>query len=237
MSGIKEFFSGKNLVRTIAILLAVTAVVVLIIFVVKQQREAAKYEFTYKNSQLYKVPGTKSGRGITFKKPDVFTFNVSGENTDKLRGFIQPLKDPKAEEVIALSRLKVEIREFPRGPSAQLIKVISDAMNQPNGSKDYETVVLMPHAFASTAMQQPGAKMEFSYAKQFTNPSITSNAWQYDVSVSFPKNGPQKNHKGKLVYIFGKNSAYFFYISAVESNWDNNSQFFQEIIDSIKINQ
>lgn len=237
--GLKGYYSGKNLVKSIAILLTVLAVVAGIILITNQQKQAAKYEFTYKNSQTYKVPGTQPGRGMSFNKPSAYTLIIGGEDTNTLRGFIQPYMDKeyKEEQVIALSRLRAQTRDFPKELSPKFMKLISDNMKKPDGSKDYETITLGVKAFASNALQQPGVKMNFGYAQEFTNKSIIANAWQFDVNVNFDKKGPQKTHKGKLLYMFGKQSVYYFLITAVESNWETNKQFFQGIIDSIKIDQ
>lgn len=78
-----------------------------------------------------------------------------------------------------------------------------------------------------------GSDISFGNAKRFSNPNIKSNAWQLDLNIKYKS----KNTEGTSIYMAGKNTYYFFMLLTPDYNWQSNQKVWQQVIDSIKINQ
>jgi hypothetical protein len=196
------------------------------------------YPYTYKKTHAYSLPGSQPGRGISFDKPDALGAAAPNENTATQRGFEQvliPLDKNKA--AVIYSRLLVESSDYAKGPSANLVKLINDAAKTPSSDSGYQGVVRNAQTFTVKAFQQSGVKYDYSHAQPFASQYVKANAWQFDVTATGkdPKNFPEQ--QGKLLFLVGKHTAYYFFIAAIKDNWQSNHAFFDQVVNSVKIDQ
>jgi len=71
-----------------------------------------------------------------------------------------------------------------------------------------------------------------------TNTNIKSNAWKFDVSITNGSNVNKiSNVEGKAVLVAGKRTFYYFLIDSVDQTWKNNQKVWQQVLDSIKVDQ
>lgn len=112
-----------------------------------------------------------------------------------------------------------------------IAKLITDTSNPVNvGSNNYL------HKFVIERINSKYTS-NFSSVSQFTNPDINHNAWKVDFTASASgKDGPPPL-QGEAVLAIGKSSLYYLMANAVSYNWQNNQAVWQQVLNSIKIDQ
>jgi hypothetical protein len=227
---LRQYMDRRLLGGFLLVILIIAAVILL----VKYHHNSTKFNVNYKGTQSYKLPGSQPGRGMVFDRPSVFSRALS--QTSNLATFVQGHEDRKSPQAIVISQLRAGANDYFKGPTPTLVSLVNQYMTAAETDSGYQGVVGNAQNFARDAFQAPNQKITFGHAAAFTNANITKNAWQFDLNVSQP-NGPQPTEKGKLLFMIGQHTAYYFLVTAVDKNWGSNSQFFQGIINSVKIDQ
>lgn len=80
----------------------------------------------------------------------------------------------------------------------------------------------------------PGYSATLGEPQKFTNANIKSNAWSFDLDVT---NDSQqvKPMKGKLIYVLGNGTIYYFALMITENNWTPNMATWQTVLGSLKL--
>lgn len=81
----------------------------------------------------------------------------------------------------------------------------------------------------------PGYSAKMSEPQKFTNANITKNAWSFDLEIT-SVNPQIKPMKGKLVYVLGPGTVYYFSLMVTQDNWASNMATWQTVLGSLKLN-
>ena len=84
-----------------------------------------------------------------------------------------------------------------------------------------------------------GMILELGQPSPLSNSNLKQNAWQFDFTAKSKVDNSSGASviKGKLVFIIGKGVFYYFMIATVDYNWQSNQAIWNQVLDSIKIDQ
>jgi hypothetical protein len=171
----------------------------------------------------YQLPNAATGAGVGFKKPSGFTqtsaASKDGQVTATVTGF---------ETASSSSSL----------PSTHAyINVLSSADPLAQPGYQFSSDVLKKRLQADL----PGnANIKLDSVKPLVTTNLKTDAWQVDFtsSVTPPKSKTALVMPGKLIFVVGNHTFYYFTIVASNQyNWDNNQTTWARIVDSIKVDQ
>jgi hypothetical protein len=204
----------------------------------EEGKATGAYAYDYKNLETFNFSGTQEGRGMTFQKlPEM---NPVGSGTTPTRkDFVQLTSNQNGDNsLVDIGVLSAAVRDFPNPPSEKYLKAVADYFSKPSDSTEYQEVIAPVQQFAQSGFKEPSVKVTLGRAQDFNNGNVTANSWIFDVTAT-DAGGINPSHSGKVIYMNGKNTYYMFLITAASNNWQagSNSKIFQQIIDSIKIDQ
>ena len=172
------------------------------------------YKYAYHKLDSYKLPGPATGSGGTVSKPVEFVEKDSLSPTKDYMMLTHDItnRDKKsitlAYEVITATHLSLA---FNLQDMANLDKALIDTKN--------------PTHTAATA--------------PITN-FVKNNAWEMSFTATDPKaneiNLPARL-QGEAVLAAGKSTYYYFMVTAIDYNWQSNLKIWQQVVDSLKIDQ
>lgn len=230
----------QRLVLWVVIVGVVFGLVALIYFVASDKNKSKSSDsaqYSYALLKEYKLPGTAPGKGLSFKKPPFLS--TKQEDTPVKVGFSEYLKSGAKKQPTTLnSRLVANAQNFGISPShlAEYQKIVADGFNKPTTDQKYQGAVKNVRDFVEASYFSSGVQVTLGRAAIFTNPTIKTSAWQFDVSVSDPKKRIP-DETGRVVYIIGKNTKNYFLITSESGNWNTHKSYFEDVLKSIKINQ
>ncbi len=185
------------------------------------------------NNEIKKLDASDKGGAITFISPAQFTSTYKDD-----------------EQVIWYQSTAVRGTSVSTGYLAALHTKGSPAPT-PSYLKEMNKALLDPkdsrHATYAAALRKfvqdhTGSEYQLNFATplKFTNPNINSNAWQldfsYDLNSKSATHLPDKK-QGKVILLAGKQTWYYFMLTAIEPNWQTNQDIWQQILSSVKIDQ
>ncbi len=215
---------AKRLVKimkvVVPLIVLIAAVIAAVYFLQFQSKSPAKH--TYDRLDSYSVVSTE-GTGMSFNQPvelkEQFATSSQVELLHAVRGklasYIAAAYSPTATPMT-----DAELQTLTNSLSNT-----SDAFYLPSTNALKTFVVDRTPA---------GAKTNFGDAKPFTSQNIKANVWQFDLQIDIKEN---KKLSGKAVFAASKRSYYYFMALAPDYNWQANQAIWQQVINSLKIDQ
>ncbi|HLG90556.1 MAG TPA: hypothetical protein VI336_00090 [Candidatus Saccharimonadales bacterium] len=191
---------------------------------------------SYSDLQQYDLPGPSAGSGISFTKPS--ELSPSGEAENGKASFVQLTQtSDDNNSYVAVARISVLTAAYKTTPTQKDYEETSTALNTANTQSDaYKYYDSLNTNFAKTAYVEPTISVTVGKPTQFTNPSITQYAWVFPVSAD-DSSGATPHQTGKLVLIYSDKTYFRFLVMANDDIWELNSSTWDQILNSIKINQ
>lgn len=189
----------------------------------------------YKYSQLedYKLESKLDGTDISFKKPPELKEISHNALVGSSGASFGHVKD-KSGSKTGLSYLLVSLKQSALAASQGYMVELGEILKDPN-HKTYQKTVQPIKDFAKVGTLLK-TDVELSIATVFTNSNISKNAWKFDFSAKNSQNN-LKTVKGTIILAAGKTTFYYFFLDSLEYNWDSNQKVWQQVLDSIKIDQ
>jgi hypothetical protein len=189
---------------------------------------AAHTTYHYQKLDNYKL--ANDAGSLTFDKPSEFKIygkpkagdsqvlmiQLSSNHTVPDVGRIAALILPSPADLTVSKSFGDNLTAADKTQRDQSIKIIRDFVNQ-----------RLPFGYTVAS---------FSDFKPFTNQVITGNSWQNDFSAASNKTELPKI-SGQFITAFGKQSQYFFMDENVQSDWTANQAVWQQVANSLKIDQ
>ncbi|MDB5160776.1 MAG: hypothetical protein JWO96_156 [Candidatus Saccharibacteria bacterium] len=201
------------------------AVIVLILLVIAggayywhMQGVKKPQKYTYSKLDTYTAASTPPGSGISFSKP-IEAVKVSTDTPGET-DVIHSLKGAYAVFIAAAST--------PLIPSDH--DIASKTLADPTSS--YKEVAMKQ--FVSDHVIA-GNSVSYGKVEQFTSGTIKDNAWQMSVEGANPKQNTK--FQGRVVYALGKAGFYQFLVLAKDYNWSKNITVWNQVFESLKIDQ
>jgi len=221
------------------ILLGFLILVIAVIGTVGYLRLYAKYvnsrsNYTYQKTEAERVAVTNIS-GLTFQKPVEFKKNYNSQEQKTTTTTFSHT----TEKGYAISNLGVAATKAGNQDTKFVdgINYLLDANNGPVYSKaDYDSYTSHFLDFVKS-FNSSEYSIQLSLPKKFTNPNIKSNAWVFDVSGETKPSVNLAPIQGQFIFILGKNGYYYFALTTIKTNWRSNSSTWQQVFNSIKIDQ
>lgn len=235
----RQLGSGRNILILSGILLILIGVLALNEANKSDDSKSPSYSTNYQDAKEYLVRGNGQFRGISFLKANELSGSTStGDDAPFNQIFNQLAKqDEKSETYVSVATLLAKTQNFgnPSGPSKTYRDALNTSFSKEFGSTFYVNELGLVE-FAKRAFPESTVTVSLGTASNFTNSSITKDAWQFDVTTK-DSAGKYPSHSGKLVYLIGKNTLYTFMVTAENENWQTNSEYYQKVLNSLKIDQ
>lgn len=192
------------------------------------------YKYSYSQLSNYTLGGASAGDGMSFSRP----VELGGSKDLKAGGtsinFDQSVS--KNSQNIDIAKLNATSVTYKTSP--QYIKSVAAAITNPQSSS-YNTILAPIKQFVAAGVGYNYA-VTFSTPVALTTSNFKSNAWSLDFTAK-PFNSAINpllpNMQGKAVFAIGKKTYYYFFVSAVDYNWQANQSVFGQVISSLKIDQ
>lgn len=193
------------------------------------------YKYSYAKLSSYALTGSAAGRGIAFSKPVEF-----GGSTDiKSKGTSITLTqaDTKNNQPIVTGRLGAA-SVAANGVTSAYTKSLATIITNPQNSS-YKNILSPIKQFVAAGV---GSNYEttFDTPVVLTTSNLAANSWSIDFTakpISPDANPYLPDFQGKAVFAIGKKTYYYYFIAAVDYNWQANQSVFAQVINSLKIDQ
>lgn len=203
----------------------------------KTKRAAQPYAYTYKTLNSYTLAGEQAGSGMAFNKPEELKAPTKSAAKTSQASFNQSLS--QAGKEVLISNMSVASVPISSPPTASYLKLLNQNLTNPK-SPGYSSSLASLNTFVSQRLS-PIYTISLSQAKVFSNSYIKNNAWAVDFTAtakSGVKNAPPSpSLQGEAILAVGKSTFYYYFVDAVDYNWQSNQKIWQEVINSLKIDQ
>lgn len=191
----------------------------------------------YQNYEDYKLFGLGVDRGVSFSKPVDFK-DISGESPTWQAIFVHSVDKLGQDGQMSNGGLIVMATSPSQELRSEYLKVLKEKYIEPaQSSGDSEAFKASLEQLIKSKFANQG-QFNLSAVKPFTNDFVKGNSYQYDVTAQNTSVSNKKlKLKGKLIYLIGEKTYYYFILFAPDYNWDANSSTWQKVVDSIKIDQ
>lgn len=190
-----------------------------------------RYKFSYSQLSAFQLVSDPSGHGMSFIKPSEIgkAYGSNNASTQVTLPQTSSQKNVNIADVTAQIFFSSSASDFAKRVSA---KDLSDVQ-----SNQYKYLV-DPGLRLINSSLEPAYGFNFGALTPFTNGSIKSFAWAIDFkAASLDKSDNMPAMKGKMVVAIGKNATYYLIVNAVDYNWGSNQKTWQQVFDSLKIDQ
>jgi hypothetical protein len=195
----------------------------------------------------YKLPGKSSGKGLSFNKPASFS-RISPTNPT-LVVFVQ-----KNQPSSSTARAGIAAAAFPYMGHYETGFSLSTVLAKPN-SQEYIDINTSAQDILRQEIQYifyqggniAGVSLEARKPVAFSGSSLDSkNTWKYDFSASYFQakgvTSPAASNlstkiNGQFLLAYSNNTYYYFIIAADNKDWQPNIAVWQQIANSVKIDQ
>jgi hypothetical protein len=192
-----------------------------------------KYSYRYDKASPYTLTGKSQGAGIILNKPEAFGSSPVAKTDDSIT-FVQLATSADNKSAVATGFLALRSRLYPKLLGITYKESVKKAIQNRSG-EEYSNAVLMAEQI-EPQVGIYGQKITLGKAKPFTNSNIKNYGWQFDATATDIYNkGPIQ--QGKVIYILGQKAWYYTLLITEKNNWQNNSAFFQKVLDSLNVDQ
>lgn len=183
--------------------------------------QAAAQAISYKIDSTYTSSATPVGERVSFSKPSQLApVSTSYQNEITLA---QTVNNNSYAAYIAEGFVGSQPSLTPQ----QLTSVLADTSNS-----SYLTALSGLKTFVAQRFTS-SYQLSYQKAQPFTNASIKTSTWQLNLAAV--KSG--KIYDGKVVYAASSKGQYYFLVLTPDYNWQSNISTWNQVLDSLKIDQ
>lgn len=183
------------------------------------QTQPTRYQI---QNSYYTSSATPAGQRVSFKKPAEL-IPVTTSYTNEIT--LAQTQNNAYNAYIAEDFVASQPTLSPQQLSAALADTSSSA---------YQSSLAGVKAFISRRFIS-AYSINYQKAKTFSNSSIKSNTWQLDFAAI--NKTSHKIYDGRAVYAISNQGQYYFAIVAPDYNWQNNINTWNQVFDSLNIDQ
>ncbi|MEK7561377.1 MAG: hypothetical protein AAB541_00750 [Patescibacteria group bacterium] len=201
----------------------------------KSTKTSQVYNATYTKLDSFKLTGSNAGSGISFDKPVEFGQD-SGSTSESNRVILSDYK--KANETVAIGSIGASSVYLDTSILQEFVKIFNQVVTSPQDKQSQsapESILLL-----ISSNLDPRFAATLGQARALTTPNLKTNTWEFDFTAA-PQQAKDKqalpNIRGKAVFAVSISTFYNFVVYATDDNWQNNQKIWQQVIDSIKIDQ
>jgi hypothetical protein len=190
------------------------------------------------NSAAYKIPGSQAGRGLTFSAPFKLTAWYDKQTDTRFKSFQYYATDPLHRGQTAnLARIAASADDYSAQFAVQeFLNGIKDNLKADPDSASFKRDTKPLKDFVQSAYTDTDIEITLGAIKVFTNPNIKHDAYAYTLSGIDPTKKIAEQ-SGIALWISGPKTYYHFVVMADAKDWQKNLGSYQQVLDSIKIDQ
>lgn len=198
-------------------------------------RTSQQYHYSYSKLDDFKLPSALENSAISFQKPVEF---VRSSQVVRVGGSDLLLLHASAKTAAkgSMAYISASTIQSALAASQAYTVELNKQMTTHKGTvydsflKSFQqTVQAAVPANYSAVLSQP---------TPLSTPNLKANAWVYDLKAT---NKDAKVNvfglKGKFVFAAGQRTFYYFTLASIDYNWQPNQTVWQQVLDSIKIDQ
>ncbi len=176
----------------------------------------------------YKFAGPFSGSGMSFKIPNELT------EYSKSSGQVELLNQYTYSGVSHRLYISAASASSSQAITFNQLVTLNQVLMSPD-NRIYPQYIAVINNFVKSRLPT-GWQFKLEATQHFSNSSIQTGAWSFDMSTSDPTN-KQEPIQGKVLYAVSGKNTYFFLISTTAYDWQPNQAVWQKIFDSLKVDQ
>lgn len=228
----KSWLANQRALVGLAIIVIAAIVLGLVLHSQSNSKTIPNGPLAYKYTQInsYTLKGSRGNDDLTFSKPVQLT-SLQGAQNQQIVFAQFDAKNPIAD-IADLNATSLDLGHTLSASDKNAIGKAAQDTDSPSSS--------YLHRFVSQWMNSNYATT-FSSVTTFTNPNIKNYAWTLNYSATVkPKTSHSSNYppmSGQAVLAVGNTTIYYFMVDAVNYNWQNNQPTWQQVLNSIKIDQ
>ena len=195
-----------------------------------------KLDYTYSALDEYKLPSKLAGAELTFQKPTEIKYsNLRLQEGSAVASLVHTNKKTKPDSGIAY--IYAGSVQSALATSESYIKARKEGLSSKN-SQNYQ-IMVKPIIDFIKGNTSDKYDVQILSVSPLSTSNIKDNAWKFDLTIR-GGGGSVKTIKplnGNAIMAFGKNTFYYFTVMAIENNWDSNQKVWQQVLDSVKVDQ
>ncbi len=235
----KKTFTGKKIFLIIAV--AVLAVIAgsAYYYAANKDKNTPSVPTAHLLGNAYTIPGSSDGRGITFNAQPGIKAWYDQKSDPHTKAYLRYVADPaNAKSSIYVGRIAADSKDYQNGyPNKSFLENIRKSFLAEPSSATYQQSMNNLNDFAKWAYSDTNASFEFGAAAPFFNPFIKANAFVVGVTADADGSKLKQNQQGSMLWISGKKSYYHFLIMSDVTDWQKNQVFYQQVLQSVRIDQ
>lgn len=181
---------------------------------------------TYSQLKQYSVTSNDKSKAVLMA-PTAFTQASLPGVTSAVR-----LEDRSQDQLIGLIVLTAATANLASSPD---IKAYGQTIMHSN-AKAYQSVI-QPIIFMLDNQIGQGYQVSLGKATATSTANIKTNVWSWPFTAAAPNQKNRPEIQGSLLLAAGKTTFYYLMQSAAQPNWQSNNQIWQQVINSLKIDQ
>ncbi|MBI2009275.1 hypothetical protein HYS84_02595 [Candidatus Saccharibacteria bacterium] len=194
---------------------------------------AQLHKYSYSTLEDYKLPSKLQGAAVSFKKPAELKL-LDKKETQGLASAYFVHTVSKGDSEFGLTYMAMSSLQSALAASDSYVTSLGQILKDPN-NKDYQNMADSFKKFLQ-AFTPKQLKIEMQALVPLTTTNIKQNAWQANFRAGETA-GKYADLKGKFVFAVGKRTFYYFMVATADYNWQRNQDVWQQVIDSLKIDQ
>lgn len=199
------------------------------------------YSHSYKDLVLYQLAGSQPGSGVKIEVPSEFGIKPGQIDKEAQADYSQtdlgsgPLPQGFIPEQVA--HLGLSSLYSPSSFSADFKQAYGQAITTPQGGQGSILGGVQTYV---TERLPAGYEVTLGDVRPLSSVNIKSDAWiiQYVAKARAGQNSSNlPDLTGEVVVALGKQTTYYIMLDAVNSNWQASQNTWQQVVDSIKVDQ
>lgn len=191
------------------------------------------YKYSYVANASTTLSGAQTGAGASFQRPKEFV--SVGKVNKQAQNFAHDVK--YQGHIVSIAGLSFSSVPLEKPLASITVEAINEAWKKQDG-EIYSSISQTLKDFVKNNAA-PRYNTSLTNSQPFTNPNISKNAWQLDINLidSDPADGQNQKMTGNIIYAIGQKAIYYYALAAVDYNWQANTSTWQQMLDSLKLEQ
>lgn len=228
--------SRKNAFQAVGAVFIVLAAIAGTFFLSRWLTGSQPYHYKYTNLDSYTLPGSAAGSGMVFSKPKEFSEVDKLPATGDFMDFVHNIT--KNNKIVTLGYESASSVHVNSSPDAAYVKGLNDSLLDPNNVSHAH--VIEPISNFLTSRINTRYTITLGRVSLLATTNIKSKAWEIDFNGvdKTPKTNTRPTRlTGKAILAVGQSTYYYFMVGSLDYNWQSNQKIWQQVIDSLKIDQ
>lgn len=193
------------------------------------------YSFSYDKTETVKLPGQQAGSGMALVRPIELRLSpLTPYSTQSTMSHTIT----KNKQAVLVAQIAIASVYAGLDLSSNYLKNLNTAMTDVKSPN--HTGVIKPVKEFVNNRAHSGYNLTFMDPKPFTKDNIKANAW-YMTFTGVAKDSKQASAlpplTGEVVLATGKSTFYYFMVDSITVNWQSNQKVWNQVINSLKIDQ